>query len=173
MTAARAWILFTLITAAVAGVAIYYLQVYAYYEVLTPPAAVTLTASGGGSVILPPVNFRGIDSVSSPIRYRACYEIPPIWDNIDEFAPYPDATPLNAPGWFDCFDAKAIGADLEAGTARAILLQRDVTYGIDRIGAAYPDGRIYAWHQINPCGEVVFDGNPAPEGCPPVPERAD
>ncbi|MEO0692827.1 MAG: DUF6446 family protein, partial [Pseudomonadota bacterium] len=26
------------------------------------------------------------------------------------------------------------------------------------------------WHQINACGEEVFDGNPPPDGCPPVPE---
>ena len=41
---------------------------------------------------------------------------------------------------------------------------------IDRIVAVYPDGRAYAWHQINRCGEVVFDGNSAPEGCPTPPE---
>ena len=48
--------------------------------------------------------------------------------------------------------------------------QKRISYGIDRIVAIYPDGRGYAWHQINACGEVVFDGQPAPENCPPKPE---
>jgi hypothetical protein len=52
----------------------------------------------------------------------------------------------------------------------AFLGERDVTYGIDRIVAVYPDGRAMAWHQINACGAVVFDGNPAPDGCAPPPE---
>ena len=30
-------------------------------------------------------------------------------------------------------------------------------------------GRGYVWHQINHCGEVVFDGQPAPEDCPEPP----
>jgi hypothetical protein len=46
-----------------------------------------------------------------------------------------------------------------------------VLYGIDRVLAIYPDGRAFAWHQINACGKFVFDGDPPPEGCPPVPER--
>lgn len=170
MNATRLAIVAILLTAAVAGAAMYYLQVYAFYEELESPPYVMLTASSGGQFPLPPVNFRGIDSDSSPIRYRACFEIPPLWDFVEELAPYPEATPLNAPGWFDCFDARAIGTDLEAGTAQAILLQSNVTYGVDRVGALYPDGRIHAWHQINPCGERVFDGDPAPAGCPPVPE---
>ena len=81
------------------------------------------------------------------------------------------ATPRTAPGWFDCFDAEAIGDAIESGEARAYLGTKDVRYGIDRIVAILPDGRGFAWHDINACGEVVFDGDPAPEGCPPVPER--
>ncbi|MEM9853369.1 MAG: DUF6446 family protein, partial [Pseudomonadota bacterium] len=72
--------------------------------------------------------------------------------------------------WFDCFDADVIGAALKDGTARAFLGQRDVIYGIDRVVAVFDDGRGYVWHQINRCGEVVFDGEPVPEDCPPPPE---
>jgi len=42
---------------------------------------------------------------------------------------------------------------------------------VDRLVAVMPDGSAVSWHQINACGEVVFDGEAAPEGCPPVPER--
>lgn len=157
----------------VAGAAMYYLQIYAYYD------RVALAAEGGDVTLrittvdgtvedLPATGFEGIDSFSSPIRFRGCFrtEADPVG-----FAPYPDATPLIAPGWFDCFDAEDIGTALESGVAAAYLGEANVSYGIDRIIAIFPDGRAYAWHQINSCGEVVFDGDPPPPGCPPVPER--
>jgi hypothetical protein len=40
-------------------------------------------------------------------------------------APYEDPTPLNAPGWFDCFDAPASVAE------------REIPGGVD--------GRVYGW----------------------------
>ena len=152
-----------------AGAAMYYLQVYAFYE------DVALTGEGGSIELristgdgreldLPATDFKGIDGSSSPIRFRACFraELPAA----EEFLAYEDAVPLNAPGWFDCFDAAAIGSDLASGAARAYLGEAHVAYGIDRVLAVYSDGRAYAWHQINACGEEVFDGKPAPEGGP-------
>ncbi len=41
---------------------------------------------------------------------------------------------------------------------------------IDRVVAIHEDGRGWIWDQINHCGEVVFDGQPAPADCPPAPE---
>jgi len=41
---------------------------------------------------------------------------------------------------------------------------------VDRVLAIYPDGRGYAWHQINRCGKIVFDGQPAPADCPSPPQ---
>ena len=58
----------------------------------------------------------------------------------------------------------------EDGTAQAFLGQKDIHYGIDRVVAVTKDGRGYVWHQINDCGEVVFDGNPVPETCPKPPQ---
>ncbi|SHF32641.1 hypothetical protein SAMN05444339_10565 [Loktanella atrilutea] len=170
---AKLWIGAILIIALIAGVALYYLQVYAYYaEVPADQAVVELVSLTSGEA--EPIafdNFRGIDSNSSPLRYRACYDMPASLAMLTETYEIVDgAEPRVAPGWFDCFDAKQIGADLEAGVAVGFIGQKDVKYGIDRIVAVYPDGRAYAWHQINACGEVVFDGNPAPEGCPTPPE---
>ena len=68
---------------------------------------------------------------------------------------------------FDCFDAEAIGAALESGEAIAFLSAADVIWGVDRVIAVLPDGRAFAWHQINRCGAVVFSGEPAPADCPP------
>jgi hypothetical protein len=162
-------------TALVAGVAIYYLQVYHFYETLEPNGTddVTLVSlvSGEAEPVLYE-EFQGIDASSSPIRYRACFTTTMSRAMLSEtYEPYKQAEPLVAPDWFECFDAKALGAELETGTALAFLGARDVQYGIDRIVAITEDGRGYAWHQINRCGEEVFDGNPVPEGCPTPPER--
>jgi hypothetical protein len=45
-----------------------------------------------------------------------------------------------------------------------------VIYGVDRVVAITEDGRGYVWHQINRCGEVVFDGQAAPDDCPEPPQ---
>ncbi|GAB4285588.1 MAG: DUF6446 family protein [Roseovarius sp.] len=160
--------------ALVAGGAVYYLQVYAYYERLAPagPGDVMLTvAATGKPEPLAHADFRAIDAQSSPIRYRACFTTParPA-DLAGRYRAYADAVPLEAPFWFDCFDADAIGAALEEGRARAFLGQGEIRYGIDRVVAVTEDGHGYVWHQINRCGRVVFDGRPAPEGCPPAPQ---
>jgi len=156
--------------ALVAGAALYYLQVYAYYEEVEVDKVQLTSLISGEAEDLLFENFKAIDSNSSPVRYRACYETPTSLATLTEtFVIYDEAEPLVAPSWFDCFDADTLGADLEIGTAVAFLGVENIQYGIDRIVAVYPDGRAFAWHQINACGEVVFDGDAAPVGCPPPP----
>ncbi len=172
---ARIAIVGILMLAVTAGALLYYQQVYAYYTpVQAENADVRLTnlVTGEAEPILFD-NFQAIDADSSPIRYRACFTTPLSLATLSEtFVIRDDAEPRTAPGWFDCFDAEQIGADLQ-GEAIAFLGVENIHYGIDRIVAVYPDGRAYAWHQINECGEVVFDGNPVPEGCPARPESTD
>lgn len=174
---ARLVIAAILVTALVGGAAMYYLQVYAFYRTLTAEEAgpVTLALKGGaGGQPIPVDNLSAIDSDSSPIRYRACFTVAESLSDLEAaYEAYPDPTPLNAPGWFSCFDAREIGEALESGQARAFLSVKDLRYGIDRVVAVLPDGRGYAWQQINACGAVVFDGEPPPEGCPPVPQGAE
>lgn len=159
--------------AVAAGALLYYLQVYAYYEeVSAEVSSVELTSihTGAPEEILFE-NFTAIDFYSSPIRYRACFTTPVSYGSLtDNYVIYDKAEPLVAPSWFNCFDAKEIGAALETGEAVAFLGTENVSYGIDRIVAVMPDGRGFVWHQINHCGEVVFDGDKAPEGCPVPPE---
>lgn len=150
----------------VAGIAMYWFQVYAFYDEVAPGDVALMVTDDGQAMPFDAGNIAAIDSNSSPIRFRACFDL---LDPI-EGDPYAEAVPLVAPGWFDCFDAAEIGADLEAGSAIAVLGQENVKYGIDRVLAIYPDGRGFAWHQINHCGEAVFDGKAPPDGCPPVPE---
>lgn len=158
----------------VAGIAMYYLQVYAFYDEVaatgTDDVQVTLLATGQPEAILYE-DFEAIDSESSPIRYRACFTTTLSHPMLSEtYVAYDKAEPLVAPGWFECFDAKALGAALEQGRALAFMGTENITYGIDRVVAVMEDGRGYVWHQINHCGEKVYDGQPAPEGCPPKPE---
>ncbi|MDQ2093510.1 DUF6446 family protein [Rhodalgimonas zhirmunskyi] len=172
--------IFIVVAALIFGAVVYYYQEYGYYEPVsangTDDVVLTSLVSGAPEPILYE-DFRAIDANSSPIRYRACFttaqSIPMLTET---YEPYERAEPLVGPSWFDCFDAEAIGTALERGEALAFLGQENVQYGIDRVVAIFPDGRGYAWHQINHCGEVVFDGRPVPEGCPPkegVPMESD
>lgn len=140
------------LTGLVAGVAIYWLQVYAYYVTLDPEDVdIRLT-----SIVLQEPEpiltdaLAAIDSDSSPLRFRACFETPSSLAALtEEFVIYDAAEPLNAPGWFDCFDAGAVGAALDGGDAIAFLGERNIHDGVDRVVAVFDDGRAYAWHQLN------------------------
>ena len=169
---ARVIIVIMLLIGAAAGGVLYYQQVYAYYEEVAFSAdAVQLTSvSTGQAEPIVVDSFDAIDAISSPLRYRACFETPLSQAMLTEtYVIVDDAEPRVAPGWFDCFDATQIGADL-SDDAIAFMGIENVEYGIDRIVAIYPDGRGFAWHQINACGEVVFDGNTPPDDCPPLRE---
>ncbi len=128
-------------SAAVLGALMYWLQVYAFYRPVSAEDAAMTIETEEGPQPLDTVAFDAITADSSPIRFRACFEI------VDPAAlqalarPAPDAVPLNAPGWFDCFDAAELGDDLAEGRATAILSAENRTYGIDRIVAISSDGR--------------------------------
>ena len=163
-----------LITAVVAGFGMYYLQVYHFYDEVVANGTddvqmVSLTSGQPEPVLYE--DFRAIDADSSPIRYRACFTTTMSHAMLTEtYELYDTAEPLVAPKWFDCFDAAALGEALEEGRALAFLSEKDVQYGIDRIVAIDENGQGHVWHQINRCGEIVFDGQHAPDDCPQPPE---
>lgn len=161
---ARIAIIAVLLAGLAAGAAMYYLQVWGLYDRLPPTDRLTVITETG-PVELPVSDFRGIDSDSSPLRRRACFRLHAAEGLID----YPAPRPLNAPRWFDCFDAPAIARDLAEGRASAYLVERDFTFGFDRVMAVYADGTAFLWHQMNACGRAHFDGRPLPAGCPPAP----
>ncbi|MEL6171233.1 MAG: DUF6446 family protein [Pseudomonadota bacterium] len=163
--------------ALIAGGSMYYLQVYHFYTQVEPNGEtdVMLTeVENGAQKTLRYQAFKAIDAYSSPIRYRGCFTTDEPLDQLRAaYEPYARALPLVGPRWFDCFDATEIGEALEQGRAQAFLGTRDITYGIDRVVAITEDGKGFIWHQINRCGEVVFDGDPVPEDCPkPPPQNA-
>ena len=163
-------VIIILLTSFLAGATMYYLQVYGFY------AKVGIEQSKGISLVnlgtkeaeqIEVDNFRGIDANSSPIRFRACFKVK---QNIDflkeEYKTLENAMPRNAPNWFECFNAKRIGEDLSMGLATAFLGSKNFEYGIDRYVVIYPDGRGYAWHELNDCGEKLYDGSSKDENCP-------
>lgn len=155
------------------GAALYYLQIYGFYtEIPDGPEANVQLVSVVSDAPEPITysDFKAIDAESSPIRFRACFQTDMSLPLLTEtFVLSEVTTPRNAPDWFDCFDAEAIGAEIETGTALAFLGQKNVHYGVDRIVAITEDGRGYIWHELNECGEKAYDGTVVGEECPPLP----
>lgn len=149
--------------ALVAGAALYWLQVYAFYrDVPEAEAALVMTATDGSTVPIPAAEFEGIDASSSPIRFRACFRTTLTPEEAKaRFQTYRGAEPLIAPRWFGCFDARAIAEALVSGEATAFLGAAHPE-GYDRVIALYPDGRAYAWQQINPNFARENDARSAP-----------
>ncbi len=161
--------IFILLCAAAAGAALYYLQVYGYYEEVSDEVREVRLMPLGSDVPLPITaeNIRAIDAESSPIRFRACFMTPSSLATLTEtYVVLDNVTPRNAPDWFDCFDAAAIASELNAGTALAFMGEKNVNFGVDRIVAVSEDGRGYIWHELNDCGEKAYDGTIIGEECP-------
>ena len=141
------------VTSLLAGGLMYWLQVYAFYQPVTLPAAQEMRLTPIGSDLPEAIvveNFQGIDATSSPLRFRSCFTTPLSLGTLTEtYQIYDKADPLLAPGWFACFDAQKIGEALQSGEAVAFLSQANVANGVDRVIAVFPDGRGFAWHQLN------------------------
>ena len=119
-----------------------YTQFFAYYARQEGVGALRIEGEA-----VPIADYDGIDSSSSPLKLRGCFGIDPA--AVAGLTPATDATPLNAPFWFGCFDAGALTDDLASGAATAYALTRDDPKGFDQMIAVYPDGRGYLWRQLN------------------------
>ncbi|MGY3436372.1 MULTISPECIES: DUF6446 family protein [unclassified Marinovum] len=160
--------------ALLAGALIYYMQIYAFYSPVAATGTddvrlVNLVTEQPEAILYE--DFDAIDADSSPIRYRACFTTSHSLAMLTEtYVMYDGAEPRVAPGWFSCFDAEAIGAELAAGTALTFLSEKNVAFGVDRVVAISDDGRGYVWHELNECGDKAYDGTVVGEACPPRPE---
>ena len=141
-----------LAAALAAGIALWILQVFVEYERFVGPSdgfGPVLKLSGQSSGIRLTA-IEGIRGTSSPLKFRACFKVEESGlQNLAEASPYDSPQPLTAPDWFDCYDAETLGTDLEAGHAKAFLVQADFAHGVDLVAAFYPDGRGFVWRQIN------------------------
>ena len=145
------WAVMLLVTAVLAGgAALWMLQSDAGYREFSGAehGFGPLLMLPGGDREISVTDIRGIKGDSSPLKFRACFRTDPgdMTEGIGEA--YPDASPLIAPKWFDCFDAETIGSDIESSDARAVLLRRNIAEGVDRVAAFYRDGKGFAWHQL-------------------------
>lgn len=129
-----------LLFAAAFGVALWWFQTRAFYERVEG-----LTVLPVQGVDLAVTDYQGIDASSSPLKLRACFR----QDWPQSSASDTEATPLIAPGWFDCFDAGQLTEDLAAGKAQALRIAENQPRGFDTYVARYPDGRGYLWRQQN------------------------
>ena len=121
---------------------LYYFQVFAFYNRSDGFTSIKVFARN-----VPVRNYRGIDSVTSGLKLRSCFNVRP-----EEFSELPilvKATPLSAPFWFDCFDHKKIQKAIESGSAKAFLVFENEKDGIDRVVAVYSDGTAFQWRQLN------------------------
>lgn len=159
-----------MISALIAGAALYYLQVYGFYERLEATGSQDVQMVSVVSDLPEPFPvdaFQAIDADSSPIRYRACFTIDASLALLSEtFVGLEASAPRNAPGWFDCFNAEAIAGEIAAGTALTFLGQKNIHFGVDRVVAVTEDGRGYIWHELNDCGQKAYDGTIVGEECP-------
>jgi hypothetical protein len=154
-------------SAVIAGASMYYLQVYGLYDEVKTSDVQLVSVVDDLPESISFDNFQAIDSQSSPIRYRACFTTDLSISLLSEtYVGLEKASPRNAPKWFDCFNAAAIGAELAAGTAVSFLGQKNVHFGVDRIVAITDDGRGYIWHDLNDCGDKAYDGTIVGEECP-------
>ncbi len=159
--------LIILIGSLIGGIALYYLQVYGFYEPVVEAEVQLVSVVSDMPEPITIDGFEAIDAESSPIRYRACFTTDLSLALLTEtYVGLADAAPRNAPHWFDCFDAEAIAAELDAGTALPFLGEKNVEFGVDRIVAITEDGRGYVWHELNDCGEKAYDGTIVGEECP-------
>ncbi|MDH2325507.1 DUF6446 family protein [Cereibacter sp. SYSU M97828] len=134
------------VAALLMGAGLWYSQTRGYYHGIEA-TALEITGPNGTVQTLPVEGLEGIDAESSPIRFRACARLA---GPMPTAAPFAQPTPLTAPGWFDCFDANAIGEALERGEATAFLSRAEIHPDVDRVLAVFPDGRVFAWHQLRP-----------------------
>jgi len=128
---------------AATGLFLWYVVNYGHYETAGISEATGLEEFGIRE-------FTAIKGKASPLKFKACFSASASSEAISShYSVYEYPVPLVAPGWFDCFDAAKIGKALESGEAQAYLVQDNVRDGIDRVAAVFPDGRAFAWHQVN------------------------
>ncbi|PIE07965.1 MAG: hypothetical protein CSA74_04710 [Rhodobacterales bacterium] len=118
-----------------------------------PGAAVGVTLVNIATGEPETIRVEGLESTgtaSAPEGYRACFTPEMSFPALSEtFLHYETPAPGPAPDSFGCFDAGAIGDALETGEAFAFLGKQNVHPGVDRVVAVFPDGRAFAWTQLN------------------------
>ena len=123
---------------------LFYFQNFAFYERLTVKSRLAIEKK-----MVEVINYNGIDASSSGLKLRECFTVTEESFEIEDLTIYQNPTPLNAPFWFECFNAESITLDLNANKAVAFLSKKEEFDGIDKVIALYPDGTGFQWRQLN------------------------
>ncbi|OUX41187.1 hypothetical protein CBE37_05360 [bacterium TMED277] len=123
---------------------LFYFQNFAFYERLTVKSRLAIEKK-----MVEVINYNGIDASSSGLKLRECFTVTEESFEIKDLTIYQNPTPLNAPFWFECFNAESITLDLNANKAVAFLSKKEEFDGIDKVIALYPDGTGFQWRQLN------------------------
>ncbi len=124
------------------GVTLFYFQVFAFYSKVSDLDYIKFEG-----LPIAVSNYRGIDSDTSALKLRGCFNVDPNLFSTKPLAANP--TPLAAPFWFDCFDYEYLSNELESGDARAYVAQPNEYDGIDRLVLVFASGEAYQWRQLN------------------------
>lgn len=179
MNATRLAIVAIIGSGLLAGFGLVYLQNYAGWAELDAAQVGEVqlqTVATGELDAIVIENVKGLDTVEEGVRlsgalsFRACFTTPQSLAMLTEtFVIKDDPEPLTSPRWFDCYDAREVGRALENDEAVAFKGAENISYGVDRVVAVFPDGRGFVWHELNPCGEALYAGDTPPETCPEPP----
>ena len=123
---------------------LFYFQNFAYYERLEVKNRLLIEKQ-----MIEVTNYYGIDASSSGLKLRECFTVTDESFDIKNLTTYQKPTPLNAPFWFECFNAESITKDLNTNKAVAFLSKKEEFDGIDKVIVLYPDGTGYQWRQLN------------------------
>ena len=123
---------------------LFYFQNFAFYERVETKNRLLIQEK-----VFEVKNYYGIDASSSGLKLRECFTVSDESFDIKGLTRYQKPTPLNAPFWFECFDAESIAKDLNTNKAVAFLSKKEEFDGIDKVIAIYPDGTGYQWRQLN------------------------
>ena len=123
---------------------LFYFQNFAFYKRVETKNRLLIQKK-----VVEVINYYGIDARSSGLKLRECFTVADEAFDIKGLTRYQKPTPLNAPFWFDCFNAESITKDINTNKAVAFLSKKEEFDGIDKVIALYPDGTGFQWRQLN------------------------
>ena len=127
---------------AIFGGALFYFQVFAFYKKVDTLSHIEVNGNS-----IPVKNYEGIESASSALKLRGCFEVDPSVFSDQQLAENP--TPLAAPFWFKCFDYEYLHNQIVKGYPKVYLAQKNEYDGIDRLVLVFDNGKAYQWRQLN------------------------